>query len=92
MRARFSARLSWLSGITGSTLVQDSRSLIVRGALVSLKTAISVHFNRIKDSRGEISKFSPNRYAKLTGKCAVSREDCRWGAHLPFLGLEPAGG
>jgi len=25
-------------------------------------------------------------------KCAIPREECRRGAHLPFLGLEPAGG
>jgi len=24
-------------------------------------------------------------------KCAIPREECRRGAHLPFLGLEPAG-
>jgi len=26
------------------------------------------------------------------GKVCYSHEECRWGAHLPFLGLEPAGG
>jgi len=25
-------------------------------------------------------------------KCAIHREESKWGAHLPSLGLEPTGG
>ena len=37
----------------------------------------------------EMSQSNP---IKVEVKCAVPHEKCRRGAHLPFLGREPAGG